>query len=81
MPDKINKTESLSAEANELAGNIKELLDQVSTALFGRRRSEAIETDICVCCGKIATEFTDDVSKKEYSISGLCQKCQDFYFR
>lgn len=27
-----------------------------------------------------ATVFTDDLSRKEYSISGMCQACQDVIF-
>lgn len=47
-------------------------------------RSEAIYTDKCVeppmGCGGPATEFKDDLSRREYRISGLCQKCQDKVF-
>jgi len=31
-------------------------------------------------CGGPATTFTDEVSEREYSINGLCQKCQDEIF-
>ena len=37
----------------------------------------------CVACEspRIRTvDFRDAISKKEYSISGLCQKCQDTVF-
>lgn len=44
-------------------------------------RTTAITTDRCVStpigCGGPATEFRDDLSRKEYRISGLCQSCQD----
>tara|TARA_Y100000310_G_scaffold177227_1_gene177319 strand:+ start:2223 stop:2432 length:210 start_codon:yes stop_codon:yes gene_type:complete len=47
-------------------------------------RSTAIENDICVKppfgCGKPATEFTDELSKREFTISGLCQMCQNKIF-
>ena len=26
-------------------------------------------------------EFVDDISRREYEISGLCQKCQDEFFK
>lgn len=45
-----------------------------------RDRRSSIEQDICVWCGNSAVEFTDELSRKEYSISGLCQKCQDKMF-
>lgn len=34
----------------------------------------------CVMCNKDATEFRDDLSRKEYNLSGLCQQCQDGVF-
>jgi len=47
--------------------------------VFGR--SSAIKGDTClkppIGCGGPATEFRDELSKREYAISGLCQKCQD----
>lgn len=44
-------------------------------------RTNAIKSDVCVFCGKPATEFRDELSKREYAISGLCQRCQDEIFR
>lgn len=50
--------------------------------MFGR--STAIKEDKCipspVGCGGPATDFRDELSRKEYSISGLCQSCQDLVF-
>jgi len=54
--------------------------DVVSLNVFGRSRILAIAGAQCVSCGRSATEFRDKVSHKEYSISGLCQKCQDRFF-
>ncbi len=34
----------------------------------------------CVSCGCHADSFKDDISAKEYTISGLCQECQDEAF-
>jgi hypothetical protein len=31
----------------------------------------------CVTCGKQVTGFRDELSRKEYEISGMCQECQD----
>lgn len=41
-----------------------------------------IENNECPLCEKIIKEsdFTDELSKKEYGISGLCQSCQDGVF-
>ena len=49
-------------------------------------RTEAIEENFCVNppigCGKkiVINEFRDEISLKEYRISGMCQKCQDNFF-
>lgn len=54
----------------------------VLEALCGR--GSAIAADRCVDppfgCGKPADEFRDDLSRREYTISGLCQACQDEVF-
>ncbi|KKL94018.1 hypothetical protein LCGC14_1868820 [marine sediment metagenome] len=34
----------------------------------------------CSFCNKPAGEFNDRLSKKEFTISGLCQECQDETF-
>jgi len=34
----------------------------------------------CATCGKSIGEFKDALSKREYSISGMCQECQDSVF-
>lgn len=35
----------------------------------------------CTFCAKALTEFRDELSKKEYSVSGMCQLCQDEIFQ
>lgn len=46
--------------------------------LFGR--SSAIEGSLCVSCDAEVGDFNDALSEREYSISGLCQACQDAVF-
>jgi hypothetical protein len=45
---------------------------------------ENIEKGLCANCGeKIlgeSEEFRDEISRVEYTISGMCQKCQDAIF-
>lgn len=41
---------------------------------------EKIEKKICPTCNKPVGEFRDELSKKEYKISGMCQVCQDSVF-
>jgi len=43
-------------------------------------RVDSIFDNTCTLCKKEATEFRDELSKKEFSISGFCQKCQDSVF-
>jgi hypothetical protein len=43
-------------------------------------RTTAIKSDTCAWCKKPVGEFHDELSKKEYTISGFCQKCQDKVF-
>ncbi len=47
----------------------------------GTDRRTMITHDLCTSCMKPATEFTDDLSRKEYTISGMCQACQDGFFK
>ena len=54
--------------------------DEMAFALFGRSRTLAIAGNGCVKCGESAVDFTAQLSRKEYGISGLCQKCQDGIF-
>ncbi len=51
-------------------------LDKMSLMVYGRKRSEAIATGICVVCGEKAESFDDLIARNEYYISGMCQECQ-----
>jgi hypothetical protein len=53
-------------------------MEDLLESLFGRTSS--IKSGICVSCSKEVTEFRDGLSEKEYTISGLCQICQDEVF-
>lgn len=59
---------------------MEQFKEDISMAFFGRSVSLANAGNQCVCCGKSATEFRDEISKREYRISSLCQKCQDEVF-
>jgi hypothetical protein len=45
---------------------------------FGR--TTAIKSGTCVYCKKKIIGFRDALSMKEYTISGLCQECQNSVF-
>tara|TARA_Y100000310_G_C20244331_1_gene606082 strand:+ start:33 stop:245 length:213 start_codon:yes stop_codon:yes gene_type:complete len=55
-------------------------LDKMLTNVFGIDRKGSITNNTCVSCKEEALVFTDDISQKEYTISGLCQSCQDQVF-
>tara|TARA_R110000822_G_scaffold1244_6_gene5556 strand:+ start:352 stop:627 length:276 start_codon:yes stop_codon:yes gene_type:complete len=66
------------------ATNKVEAIDKFLTLLNkGGRRQESVSNGKCVCCkasGLTETSFKDALSIKEYTISGMCQKCQDVAF-
>lgn len=68
------------AEPAAKAPEVDEALDLFSSACWGRNRSTSIVNDICVICGSAAKDFRDALSRKEYTISGMCQRCQDITF-
>jgi hypothetical protein len=53
-------------------------IDQISE--FAERRRYAMLTNKCASCLGPAKEFRDFLSQKEYTISLLCQHCQDLVF-
>ncbi len=55
-------------------------LEAFLEALNGISPKQAIEAGICAACKQEANKFTDELSVREYAISGLCQKCQDEVF-
>jgi len=55
-------------------------MDAALTQILGRDRKMTIRGNICIACGKPATHFRDEISRREFSISGLCGACQDKVF-
>jgi hypothetical protein len=57
-------------------------IDALITQLTGIDRVGSIEAQTCVFCNSPVTEdsFKDDISLKEFKISGICQVCQDKIF-
>jgi hypothetical protein len=48
--------------------------------IMGTNVEESIQQDRCVSCRKPAVEFRDQISRREFTLSGLCQSCQDIVF-
>ena len=59
-----------------------EKIDELFKTLYGVDRKTSIVERTCVSCGaEVAEEgFRDEVSLREFHISGLCQVCQDKVF-
>ena len=55
-------------------------IDGLLSAIFGIDRKDAITKNVCAMCKKPTKGFRDARSLKEYTISGLCQPCQDRLF-
>lgn len=55
-------------------------IETLLSNVYGRSREESIRNDVCIACTQEATSFRDELSAKEFTISGLCQACQDSVF-
>lgn len=66
----------------EKSPQIKELLDFLSLNIGtpNINRTTAKKQQKCCKCGGDASVFKDELSKKEYSLTGWCQTCQDDFF-
>ncbi len=66
-------------EPTQKSDQINDLL----SSLMGKSRTTTIQTGGCMTCDKTGlteTSFRNDISRKEYTISGMCQACQDDVF-
>ena len=61
-------------EPSEKSAGITDFLNHLMN------REECIKNNKCTWCGGEAKNFKDDMSEKEYTISGYCQKCQNKTF-
>ena len=59
---------------------MESLLENMGQQLFGRSREVSSDNQLCISCGTDANHFRDEISRKEYGISKLCQTCQDSVF-
>lgn len=54
------------------------LTNSISKEVFGISREEALSTGICVQCRQPAMQNCySPAGRREYAISGLCEKCFD----
>lgn len=61
---------------------MKPELSPIAKKLFPKK-AKLVEKRLCPLCEKKVSEyeFRDEYGKKEYLISGMCQKCQDKVFK
>ena len=57
-------------------------IDALLFGLTGKNRIETIAQSLCTTCAgdALKVSFRDEISFKEYEISGMCQVCQDEIF-
>lgn len=57
-------------------------MNDLINSLAGRDRQSTISAGHCMTCDKenVVGELRDNLSRKEYTISGMCQTCQDETF-
>ena len=60
------------------SNSLESFIDSITPNPLGRRGS--IESNQCATCKGKADVFKDKLSEREYTISGMCQKCQDSIF-
>ena len=63
-------------EPTQKAPEINKLLSSIA----GRDRVTTIRGNICMWCGGPAIKFKDELSRREFTISGMCGQCQDEVF-
>ena len=69
------------AEPSKKSDEMTEFIENFSKAMFGGLgRAASIARNTCVICKGDAVAFDDALSLKEFTISGMCQKCQNDTF-
>ena len=70
-----------------MMNELERFQDDTAVKLFGRSKVLAVAGNQCVKCGASVVlskdgglDFRDELSEREYGISGLCQTCQDGIF-
>jgi len=56
---------------------MENFLSGFTNQMFGTNYTECKDNNQCATCGKVADKFTDELSRKEFQISAMCQTCQD----
>jgi len=54
--------------------------DEIMKNLGFEEEVERKNHGFCAICGLAVSEFRNEISKREWEISGMCHKCQDSIF-
>ncbi len=76
-PTNLVRGEEMIPTSNPAGLNLR---DRIALGIYGITASDAISQNVCVACKASAMTFRDQLSGREYLISGLCQTCQDAVF-
>jgi len=61
--------------------SIPKIIETLGQAVYGKSPKECIEKGICIECGEEALpKCYSDAGKREFRISGLCERCFDKTF-
>lgn len=71
---------SKSKGIDDLLASLIDMSAAGGAGMDSNPRCTAIKNDVCFLCHAPATTFKDALSKKEFTISGICQTCQDDIF-
>ena len=61
--------------------DVPPLREQMGLMFNGQSPTEFQKVRLCIICNGLAIIFTDEISLKEYTISTMCQACQDNTFK
>jgi|TARA_B110000977_G_scaffold199361_1_gene286495 uncharacterized CHY-type Zn-finger protein len=80
----ISKIKQLNAELYNSYHNNEPTTHQEILGKLGELKlaiKEVIKKNQCTWCESLNIKLKDELSKREYQISGLCQTCQDEMFK
>jgi hypothetical protein len=64
-----------------MSDDLQKVKDSLALKCFGMTKIEAIKTGVCIYCKEPAlAKCYSEPGKKEYFISGMCEKCFDDLF-
>jgi len=59
---------------------LQKALDSLASMIGFLPQDEAETKGLCVRCKESVKAFTDELSERDYNITGFCQKCQDIIY-